>query len=73
MNIRVRRAAIALLALTLSLDATSAFAAARDRDVTPRFVEQIVRRVKKILKPFIIVSTDENQGDGTPYPGPPKP
>jgi hypothetical protein len=73
MNIRVRRTAVAVLALTLSLNAASLFAAPRERNFREgrlTFIEQIIRRVKQVLKP---VTLDDNQNDGSPYPGPPKP
>ena len=73
MNIRVRRTAVAVLALSLSLNAASVFAAPRERNFRegrPSFIQQIIRRVKQVLKP---VTTDDNNNDGTPFPGPPKP
>ena len=73
MNIRVRRTAVVVFALTLSLNAASLFAAPRERDFrneTPRFIEQIIRRFNKILKP--ITSTFTNT-DPIAFPGPPKP
>ena len=73
MNIRVRRSAVAVLALTLSLNAASVFAAPRERSFRegrPSYIQQIIRRVKQVLKP---VTSTENQSDGVPFPGPPKP
>jgi hypothetical protein len=73
MNIRVRRTALAVLALTLSLNAASVFAAPRERNFGEgrlSFVQQVIRRVKQVLKP---VTTTENNNDGAPFPGPPKP
>jgi hypothetical protein len=73
MNIRVRRTAVVVFALTLSLNAASLFAAPRERnfrDGGPSFVQQIMRRFKQVLKPF---TTEWTNTDPNAYPGPPKP
>lgn len=69
MNTRVRRAAVALLAVTLSLNASSVFAAQRDRQTGPGFMDRIGKLIRKVVKPLVPVSMDDN----VPMPGPPKP
>jgi hypothetical protein len=73
MNIRVRRTAVAVFALTLSLNAASLFAAPRERNFregAPSYIQQIVRRFNKFVKPFL--SQFSNSDENT-YPSPPKP
>ena len=74
MSIRVRRTAVAVFALTLSLNAASLFAAPRERtlrDGSPSYIQQIIRRFNKFLKPLGLFTNDEDNNG--PYPGPPKP
>lgn len=70
MNRRVRSVVAALFALSLVLQAPAAFAAReRDRDLTPGFIQRVVRTVKQVLKPLM----PSLQDDEAPMPGPPKP
>lgn len=69
MNRRVRIATAALFALSLILQTSSLSAATRDRDsFAPGFVQQVVKKIKNVLKP--VVQPNENN---TFFPGPPKP
>jgi hypothetical protein len=73
MNIRVRRTAVAVFALTLSLNAASLFAAPRERNFregAPSYIQQVIRRFNKFLKPL---TASFNNTDPGAYPGPPKP
>ena len=71
MSRRVQKLAVALLALTLSLNAPSAYAAAnRDGGWNSRSAyERVINAVKKLVKPLLGISGNENI-DG---PTPPKP
>jgi hypothetical protein len=73
MNRRVQKLAVALLALSLSLNAPSAYAAGtRDGDWSPRSAyERVVKAVKKLLKPLVGASNEDTQEIVSP--GPPKP
>jgi hypothetical protein len=72
MNRRVHKLAVALLALTLSLNTSSAYAAAtRDGGWTSRSVyERVIGAVKKLVKPLLGAVSDFDNID---YPTPPKP
>jgi hypothetical protein len=71
MTRRVHKLAVALLALSLTLSAPSAYAAA-DHDGgwwNPRGAyERVVHAVKKLLKPIIGTSEDDQYRSGPPIP-----
>ncbi len=61
--------AVVVLALSLSLQAPSAFAAARRTDDGPGFIARIVRVIKNVVKSLAPTVLDETQI----WPSPPLP
>ena len=65
MNRRVRSVVAALFALILVIQAPVA-SAAMQRDREPSFIQRFIKNVKKVLKPLVPATSDDDSYDPTP-------